>query len=149
MFERLASNELNLPNQRDLLFTPLLESSLWHFPLPLTFYMKLSLFVAGVASVAADAEPPVISLNFDAKSDFTKIMKLKNSVVRSHDLGYKNNGVQVGSRQDWVERCPAGRSTKASCPFPKASAFDHNDGKVFVTKRIYLVDQVKILCISQ
>ena len=94
--------------------------------------MKLSFVAAACVAtgVAADAEPPVITLNFDAKSDYAKIMKLKNSVIRGHDLGYKNNGKQVGSRQDWVERCPAGRSNAQSCPFPKASAFDHNDGKV-------------------
>jgi len=93
-----------------------------------------------VGAAATDTEPPVISLNFDAISDYKKIMKLKNSVVRGHDLGYKNNGVVVGSRQDWVERCPAGSSTKESCPFPKASAFDHSDGKVAVSTRIFLDD---------
>jgi len=103
--------------------------------------MKLfSAAALAATAVAADTEPPVISLDMDALSDYANIMKLKNSVVRSHDLGYKNNGVQVGSRQDWVERCPAKSSTKESCPFPSASAFDHSDGKVSVTKRIFLVD---------
>merc|ERR1719183_3468056 len=56
--------------------------------------MKLSFVAAACVAtgVAADAEPPVITLNFDAKSDYAKIMKLKNSVIRGHDLGYKNNG---------------------------------------------------------
>ena len=46
-------------------------------------------------AVAADTEHPVISLDMDALSDYANIMKLKNSVVRSHDLGYKNNGADI------------------------------------------------------
>jgi hypothetical protein len=96
--------------------------------------MKFSLtFVASAAAVAA----PTISLDLDESLSY----KLKTPIVRPHDLKLKQpNGRSVLSRQDWTEKCPAGKSNYKNCPFPKANAYDHNDRKIAVKTRVFLVD---------
>jgi len=112
--------------------------------------MKFAMiFLVAVAAVA----PPRISLNLEG---MTSAYKLKDSIVRSHDLKYtQNDGSAVVSRQDWTEKCPALRScpkgtcenggwtytSKSNCPFPVAKGYDHQDKEVEVTTRIYLVDR--------
>jgi hypothetical protein len=68
--------------------------------------------------------------------------KLGTSIYRAHDLGRAQpDGTAVLSRQDWTEKCEAGTSTTtATCPFPVAKAFDHQDKAVQVTTRVFLVD---------
>ena len=68
--------------------------------------------------------------------------KLGTSIYRAHDLARAQpDGTAVLSRQDWTEKCEAGTSTTtATCPFPVAKAFDHQDKSVQVTTRVFLVD---------
>jgi hypothetical protein len=100
--------------------------------------MKAVLALALIAAAAAVA-PPRIELDLSA---MTNAYKLKRNIYRSHDLGYKQpTGRKVLSRQDWTEKCPAGRSTNhVNCPFPSAKAYDHQDKIVSVTTRVKLVD---------
>merc|ERR1719460_1561435 len=91
--------------------------------------MKFAMiFLVAVAAVA----PPKISLDLEGMAAY----KLAKSVYRKHDI----HGDAVKSRQDWSEKCPAGSSNKKTCPFPKASAYDHQDKAVSVTTRIFLID---------
>ena len=55
------------------------------------------LFTAAILATAAAVAPPRIELDLSAMSN---AYKLASSVVRSHDLGYKQ--IRVG-----VDRCPA------------------------------------------
>merc|ERR1719399_1940935 len=113
--------------------------------------MKFAMiFLVAVAAVA----PPRISLNLEG---MTSAYKLKDSIIRSHDLKYtQNDNTAVVSRQDWTEKCPALRSCpkgktceeggyvytgRENCPFPVAKGYDHQDKQVDVTTRIYLVDK--------
>jgi hypothetical protein len=81
---------------------------------------------------------PRIELDLSGIAEAQKV----STIHRSHDLGrVQPNGEAVVSRQDWTERCPAAASTtEANCPFPIAKAFDHQDKKVKVTERVFLVD---------
>merc|ERR1719183_1698818 len=91
--------------------------------------MKVTLaFVAAAAAMA----PPKISLDLEGMGAY----KLKKPVYRKHDLR-KN----VKSRQDWVQTCPAGSSSAKNCPFPVASAYDHQDNVVQVKTRVFMIDQ--------
>jgi hypothetical protein len=84
----------------------------------------------GLTSAVA---PPKISLALEGMAGAAK---LATPIYREHDL----YGKAVKSRQDWSEKCPAGSSTKDSCPFPKATAYDHQDKVVPVKSRIFLID---------
>jgi hypothetical protein len=97
--------------------------------------MRAVLF-ALVGIVAATA-PPKISLDLSARA-----YKLAPGIQREHDLGLKQaDGSKVGSQQDWSQRCPASKTTStANCPFPKATAKDHQDQFVAVKTRKFLVD---------
>merc|ERR1719409_2701266 len=91
--------------------------------------MKVTLaFVAAAAAMA----PPKISLDLEGMGAY----KLKKPVYRKHDLR-KN----VKSRQDWAQTCPAGSSSAKNCPFPVASAYDHQDNVVQVKTRVFMIDQ--------
>jgi hypothetical protein len=70
------------------------------------------------------------------------IERLSTPIFRSHDLAASQpDGTAVVSRQDWSERCPAGKGTTlAQCPFPVAKAFDHHDKVIKVKTRVFLVD---------
>lgn len=114
--------------------------------------MKFALAFAALAGAVA---PPKISLSLEG---MTSAYKLKESIVREHDLSYtQNDGVRVMSRQDWTEKCAARRAcatgktctsdaadwvytSPANCPFPVARGYDHQDKKVDVTTRVFLVD---------
>jgi len=113
---------------------------------------------------AAAVAPPRIELNLEG---MTSAYKLKTSVVRNHDLGYvQNNADKVVSRQDWTEKCAAKRkcatgdncgtgfggtwvtTDNTNCPFPNAKGYDHQDKKVEVTTRVFLVDTDGAACSS-
>ena len=54
----------------------------------------------GVLSTASAEAPPRISLDLEGMSE---AYKLSDSIVRNHDLGYKQgDGSDVRSRQDWT-----------------------------------------------
>jgi hypothetical protein len=97
-----------------------------------------AVFALLLASAAAIA-PPTIELDMSA---MTSAYKLKRSIYRAHDQGLTQpNGYKVHSRQDWTERCPAGKATNLkNCPFPSPKAYDHQDKAVPVVTRVYLVD---------
>jgi hypothetical protein len=90
--------------------------------------MKLaSMFLAAAAATA----PPKISL------DLSSVNAVKEDYAGHTDVA----GV---TRQDFVERCPAGPKwgpAKGECSFPSAKAFDSFDKEVPVTTTIWLVDQ--------
>jgi hypothetical protein len=105
---------------------------------------------------AGAVAPPKISLSLEG---MTSAYKLKESIVREHDLDYRqNNGARVMSRQDWTEKCPALRkcadgktctsdsdsdwvyTSEKNCPFPVAKGYDHQDKQVDVKTRVFLVD---------
>ena len=45
-------------------------------------------------------------------------------------------------RHDWSQRCPAGKSTCADLPLPKAKSFNHKDAVVDeITPTVFLVDK--------
>jgi len=98
----------------------------------------------GVLSTASAEAPPRISLDLEGMSE---AYKLSDSIVRNHDLGYKQgDGSDVRSRQDWTEKCPAHRyetreELMKKCPFPVARGYDHHDQEIIVTTRVYLVDK--------
>jgi hypothetical protein len=111
--------------------------------------MKTTALFAALASASAVA-PPRISLNLEG---MTQAYKLQESIVRTHDQGYKNYNhttaagqtltspeVAVKSQQDWTEKCPAKQATATNCPQPVAQAYDHFDKAVDVTTRLFLVD---------
>jgi len=80
--------------------------------------MKLAIAFACVAAAAAVA-PPRIELNLAQMSN-----------------------LQKSKRQDtdWTERCPASARTNVqNCPFPQATAFDHNNNEIPVTESVYRV----------
>jgi hypothetical protein len=90
------------------------------------------------AAAAVAVAPPRIELQLDESLSY----KLKTPIVRPHDLKYKQpNGRKVLSRQDWTEKCPAGKSNSKTCPFPRANAWDHNDRAIQVQTRVFLVDK--------
>ena len=88
--------------------------------------MKFSLLFAAVGAAMA---PPKISLDLEGMVASTK---LATSIYRPHNEGLKQpSGKVVKSRQDWTEKCAAGRPA-AECPLPKAKAFDANDKSLTV-----------------
>lgn len=96
--------------------------------------MKFSLLFAAVGAAMA---PPKISLDLEGMVASTK---LATSIYRPHNEGLKQpSGKVVKSRQDWTEKCAAGRPA-AECPLPKAKAFDANDKSLTVRTRMFLVD---------
>ena len=109
--------------------------------------MKLCILMRGLLSCCAvafaSAAAPVITLDLSGRG--VQLQKLQNSILRNHDLGLTQpNGAAVGSRQDYVQRCSAGRSTNAkNCALPNAKAFDHQEGSLKVNARIFLVDLVR------
>jgi len=96
---------------------------------------------ASLFALAGATAPPTISLNLEGMAN---AYKLKESIVRQHDLDYRqNDNTKVVSRQDWTEKCAANLAgvSKTECPFPVANAYDHHDGlAVSVTCRLFLVD---------
>jgi len=105
-----------------------------------------SALIFSAAAVASAVAPPRIELDLSAMSN---AYKLASSIERSHDLSYTqaDGTTAVMSRQDWTEKCPAGSSTDATtCPFPKAAAYDHQNGYVDVTTRVKLVDLNGVVC---
>ena len=92
--------------------------------------------IASTMALAASAAPR-IELDLAGVNE-----KLATPIFRSHDLALSQpDGTAVVSRQDWSERCPAGKGTTlAQCPFPVAKAFDHHDKVIKVKTRVFLVD---------
>jgi hypothetical protein len=90
-----------------------------------------------IVGLAAATAPPRISLDLSAKA-----YKLAPGIAREHDKGLKQaDGTKVTSQQDWSQRCPASSKTDTTnCPFPKATAKDHQDKNVKVSTRKFLVD---------
>ena len=94
-------------------------------------FAKLALL--SCLALCAAVAPPTISLDLSAA---TTAAKLSKPIYRTNDLR-----PEAKSRQDWTEKCPAGVSTStATCPFPVAKAYDHQDKEVQVNTRVYLVD---------
>ena len=99
--------------------------------------MKL-LIACVVAAAAGAVAPPKISLDLARGS---LIRTLKQAVPHPEGL-LQPDGTPVTSRQDWSEECAASTATsEATCPFPQARAFDHNDLSIQVRENIWLVDQ--------
>jgi len=95
--------------------------------------MKLSLCLAVAAAAVA---PPKISVSLDGA------YKLAKPIVRQHDQKLTQpDGSKVMSRQDYTERCQAGKDTSVTCPSPEAKAYDHKDKAVKVVTRLFLVDE--------
>lgn len=118
--------------------------------------MKFALAVLALVSAVA---PPRISLQLaDEAPRFFNHSVNGGEIYRAHDQKktnvdhqyYNSNKINdntrtkrvaVKSRQDWTEKCEAGADTRATCPFPKAQAFDYVDRKLAVTTRIFMVDE--------
>jgi hypothetical protein len=102
-----------------------------------------SMLLTAVLAAAAAANAPRISLDLtEARAQGVAVdpNQISNH-VDGQDLGYDGSGsTPVLSRQDWTQRCPAKTSTEVTCPQPKASAYDHNNGVLDVTKRIYRIN---------
>jgi hypothetical protein len=100
---------------------------------------KLAIFC--VLALAA-AQLPTISLELDQSVESYKLAK---SIYRPHDQKLQQpDGRKVRSRQDWTQKCKANLNQAAgekTCPFPVAKAYDHQDGKLTVKTRVFLVDQ--------
>ena len=100
--------------------------------------MKLCLFL--VAGAALASAPPRIELDLaPAMTNYS----LANPIYRDHNDGLRQpSGEKVQSRQDYSARCTAGTSTEATCPFPIAKAWDHQDKDISdqVVTRVYRVD---------
>jgi len=78
--------------------------------------MKLA--AALCAAMASATAPPRISLNLD---------QMTVSPSQRKDT-------------DWTERCPASANTNPeNCPFPEATAFDHNNNEIPVSEFVYRV----------
>jgi len=92
--------------------------------------MKLfSAFAVAAAAVA----PPRIELQLDES------LRLKSTKAFTNSGKVQPSGVAVMSRQDYTVVCAAGDSA-ATCPMPKAKAYDSVDQEVTVARQIYLVD---------
>jgi hypothetical protein len=95
--------------------------------------MKVACFIACLALAAA---VPQIRLTINHEAG--KAYRLKNPIVRDHDLV---KGVK--SRQDWTQKCAAGKKTNAkNCPFPVAAAHDHHEESVPVRTRVFEIDEL-------
>lgn len=99
--------------------------------------MKLCL-VALCATAALAHAPPRIELDL---SGFQTLTQGVATVEQHAPVHYEHEVEGVTSVQDWTERCPAAASTNAdNCPEPEAKAYDHHNGELDVTRRVYLVD---------
>jgi len=85
---------------------------------------------------AVDTEAPVISLNLDA---LRQPYKLANRIEHTASAS-AISGDAVKSFQDYSVRCAAKATDVTACPSPEASAFDHHDGSLAVTTKIFLVN---------
>jgi hypothetical protein len=87
----------------------------------------------------AAASVPRISLDLSAAG--TLITSARPA--QEHPEGFvQPDGAKVMSRQDWSEECAASDATsQATCPFPEARAYDHNDQVIKVREQVWLVDQ--------
>merc|ERR1711865_155223 len=83
---------------------------------------------------AVDTEAPVISLDLAGRVPY----KLANRIEHTHATNHV--GLPVGSYQDYSVRCAAGSMNHKECPSPTASAFDHHEGAIDVTTRIFMVN---------
>jgi hypothetical protein len=102
--------------------------------------MKLSLACLAVAA-AVDTEAPVISLDLAEERHpykLAKRIKHENAISGKTGLPLRNG---AASYQDYSVRCAAGTSSATECPSPTASAYDHHDGVLTVTTRLFLVNQ--------
>jgi len=89
-----------------------------------------------IACLALAAAAPQIRLQINHGAG--KAYKLKSPIVRDHDLV-----TGVKSRQDWTQKCAAGKKTnEKNCPFPVAAAHDHHDSSVPVSTRVFQIDQL-------
>jgi len=80
--------------------------------------MKL-MFAPALLAMAAAVAPPRIELNLEQMGSLTASKRTDT---------------------DWTERCPASARTNAgNCPFPQATAFDHNNNEIPVTESVYRV----------
>jgi hypothetical protein len=117
--------------------------------------MKLAVFliVCGVAS-AADTEAPVISLDLATISKDSKDYAfLKHDLADSKKIPCSSLAANVAecraaakipaqqqkTSKTYYAFCYVGKDTKDSCPEPDASAHDHHDGDLSVTKKVMLV----------
>jgi hypothetical protein len=121
----------------------------------------MKLLLATLAGAAA-VSPPRIDLNLgqlvtptaagggSAERPSTggaiHVFKLANPITRDHNLGLKQpNGDDVLSRQDVTLRCAVCELADCSnyqnkCKLPMPQAYDHQDKKINVETRLYLVD---------
>ena len=86
--------------------------------------------VAGLAagSGAAADEAPVITLDLE---DVTPLG------LKYHNAHYASGPAK---NKDFSTTCTTKASTSVTCPEPHASAYDHHDGELQVTKSLYLVN---------
>jgi hypothetical protein len=93
-----------------------------------------SAFVLGAAAI--DTQPPVIKLDLDEQ-----VLKNNRDQVRSaHKLPARDHTRKAASESNYVHVCVAKKATAATCPLPAAKAYDHHDGLLEVTRKIYLVN---------
>ena len=103
---------------------------------------KLCLVACALAVAAA---APVISLDMEQQFKYKSVNVVKKSNIKAHDLGYvQPDGTAVKSVQEYEMKCEADAVNAASCPLPKASAFDHHDGDLKVQERCFLIKSADI-----
>lgn len=122
----------------------------------------LRLLVAALAWASAaaleppDTDPPVISLNLPALEDYPVHTVLSNKetgavchtkaelVQMGHDpssapVSCDTSSASQSMQASYAKRCHVLTDTKATCPEPSATAFDHHDGSLEVSKAITLL----------
>jgi hypothetical protein len=99
--------------------------------------MKTAACLAVCALGSAQAfSPPRIELDMSAMESFSSCGSSCSTGPHS-DGATQPNGAAVMRRQDYVYTCKADSDT---CALPSAKAWDHNEGELTVTKRVFLAD---------
>ena len=95
--------------------------------------------LATLGTYAAAAAIPRISLDLSAQGTLVT----SAGPASDHPDGLlQPDGSKVKSRQDWSEECAASDvQSQATCPFPEAKAYDHNDQVINVREEVWLVDR--------
>ena len=81
------------------------------------------------ASVAIDDPPPVISL--DLSGD-----QIHGPIHKWNPVSHNHNAVVS---KTYAKHCPVLTSNEATCPEPRATAFDHHDGSLDIKKIVKLL----------
>ena len=83
---------------------------------------------------------PLSGATGNAEHAFDGSTDVASMTTPTYTNGVKTGTARVQARQDWSQQCAASTSTAASCPFPEAKAYDHNDQSVQVHENAYLID---------